>query len=89
MEISKKNLNQLRNDVDGLKMQIHKVSVQIDDTVRENSTLKRMCDNREAEIAALMTSNREIQKSNELQVEENKSLTHTLKTLKDERNRAE
>ena len=45
-------------------MQIHKVAVQIDDTVRENSTLKRMCDNREAEIAALMTSNREKEKNN-------------------------
>lgn len=41
-------------------MQIHKVSVQIDDTARENNTLKRMCDNREAEITSLMASNREI-----------------------------
>jgi len=39
-------LTDLRNDVDSLKMHIHKVSVQIDDTVRENTTLKRMCDNR-------------------------------------------
>lgn len=50
--------------MDSLKLQIHKASVQIDDTVRENSTLKRMCDNRETEIASLMTSNREIEKSN-------------------------
>ena len=47
IDISKKNLTELRSDVDGLKMQIHKVSVQIDDAVREHSTLKRMCDNRE------------------------------------------
>lgn len=33
----------MRGEVDNLKMQIHKVSVQIDETVRENSTLKRMC----------------------------------------------
>lgn len=45
-------------------MQIHKVSVQIDETIRENSTLKRMCENREAEIASLMASNREIEKNN-------------------------
>lgn len=89
IEISKKNLADLRGDVDGLKMQIHKVSVQIDDTVRENGTLKRMCDNRETEIAALIASNREIEKCNEVQIEENKNLNHTLKTLKDERNRAE
>lgn len=56
--MSKKNLAELRNDVDSLKMQIHKVTVQIDDTVRENTTLKRMCDNRETEISTLMASNR-------------------------------
>lgn len=48
--MSKQNLNRLRSDVDELKMQIHKVSIQIEDTVRENSTLKKMCDNRSAEI---------------------------------------
>jgi peptidoglycan hydrolase CwlO-like protein len=89
IEISKKNLAELRNDVDTLKMQIHKVSVQIDDTLRENGTLKRMCDNRETEIAALIASNREIEKCNEVQIEENKNLNQTLKNLKDERNRAE
>lgn len=79
----------MRNDVDNLKMQIHKVSVQIDDTVRENSTLKRMCDNRESEINALMTSNREIERNNEIQSEENKNLSLTLKNMKEERNRNE
>ena len=58
--MSKKNLTELRSDVDHLKMQIHKVNVQVEDTIRENTTLKRMCDNREAEISALMASNREI-----------------------------
>jgi hypothetical protein len=48
----------MRSEVDNLKMQIHKVTVQIDDTVRENSTLKRMCENRETEIASMMASNR-------------------------------
>ena len=43
MEINKKNISELRNEIDALKIQIHKVSVQIDDTIRENSTLKRMC----------------------------------------------
>jgi hypothetical protein len=48
----------MRSEVDNLKMSIHKVTVQIDDTVRENSTLKRMCENREGEIASMMASNR-------------------------------
>lgn len=70
-------------------MQIHKVSVQIDDTVRENSTLKRMCENRENEINALMASNREIERNNEIQAEENKNIALNLKNLKEERNRNE
>lgn len=47
MDINKKNISELRNEVDNLKIQIHKASVQIDDTIRENATLKRMCENRE------------------------------------------
>ena len=67
--MSKQNLGRLRSDVDDLKMQIHKVSIQIEDTVRENSTLKKMCDNRSAEITELITSNREMEKNNEIQIE--------------------
>lgn len=73
----------MRNEVEGLKMQIHKVTTQIEDTSRENSTLKRMCDNRELEIGSLMASNREIEKNNELQQEENKNLSINLKQLKE------
>ncbi len=58
IDINKKNISDMRSEVDNLKMQIHKVTVQIDDTVRENSTLKRMCENRETEIASMMASNR-------------------------------
>ena len=36
-----------------------------------------------------MASNREIEKNNELQAEENKNMALNLKTLKEERNRAE
>ncbi len=89
MEINKKNISELRNEIDNLKIQIHKVSVQIDDTIRENATLKRMCDNRENEIESLMSSNREIEKKNELQLEDNKNLTVQLKQLKEERNKNE
>lgn len=60
IDINKKNVTDLRGDVDSLKLQIHKISVQIDDVMRENATMKRMCDNREGEIASLMSSNREV-----------------------------
>jgi len=35
--------------------------------MRENATLKRITENRETEISQLMTSNREVEKNNELQ----------------------
>ena len=47
MEVNKKAIGDLRGEIDGLKMQIHKVNAQIEDANRENNTLKRMCDNRE------------------------------------------
>lgn len=34
IDINKKNINDMRSDVDNLKMQIHKISVHIDDTGR-------------------------------------------------------
>lgn len=64
IDINKKNVSDLRNDVDSLKLQIHKVTVQIDDVMRENVTVKRMCDNRQGQIASLMSSNRQVQKNN-------------------------
>jgi hypothetical protein len=65
------------------------VSIQVEDTVRENGTLKRMCENREAEITSLINANREIEKSNELQQEENRGLSVNLKQLKEERSKNE
>lgn len=58
MDINKKTILDMRADIDALKLQIHKASVEVEDTLRENSTLKRMCDNRATEISSLMASNR-------------------------------
>ena len=64
MDINKKAIGDLRTEIDSLKMQIHKVNAQIEDTQRENNTLKRMCDNRDFEINSLVNSNRELEKTN-------------------------
>ena len=64
MEVNKKAIGDLRGEIDSLKMQIHKVNAQIEDAGRENNTLKRMCDNREHEIATLANSHRELEKAN-------------------------
>lgn len=74
MDINKKAIGDLRSEIDNLKIQIHKVNLQVEDTLRENSTLKRMCENRELEITSLVNGNRELEKSNDLQQEENKNL---------------
>lgn len=78
MDINKKAICDLRTEIDSLKMQIQKVNLQIQDAGRENNTLKRMCENREHEIGTLMNSNRELEKSNQLQQEENKNLVITV-----------
>lgn len=57
-------VNELRDEIDNLKNQIHKVSGQIEETLRENGTLKRLCDNKEQEINSLVAANREIEKAN-------------------------
>lgn len=64
MDINKKVIVDMRGDLDALKTQIHFSSTQIEEAMRDNSTLKRMCDNRNAEIASLMANNRELEKKN-------------------------
>lgn len=64
MDINKKAIGDLRTEIDSLKMQIQKVNSQVEETQRENNTLKRMCDNREFEIASLVNSNNELEKAN-------------------------
>lgn len=64
MDINKKTIGDLRAEIDNLKIQIHKVNLQVEDTLRENATLKRMCENREVEITSLVNGNRELEKNN-------------------------
>jgi hypothetical protein len=53
-------------------MQIHKCSVQIEDILRDTDGIKRMCANREAEIASQMAANQELDAKNDQLAEENK-----------------
>lgn len=63
----------MRAEIDSIKMQIHKCSVQIEDILRDTAGVKRMCDNREAEIASQMASNHELDAKNDQISEENKA----------------
>ena len=64
IELNRKAIAELRAEIDSLKMQIHKNSVQIEDILRESAGIKRMCDNRDSEIASHMAANREIEAKN-------------------------
>jgi len=48
VDINRKNIAELRAEIDSIKMQIHKCSVQIEDILRDTAGVKRTCDNREA-----------------------------------------
>lgn len=72
MDINRKNIAELRTEIDSIKMQIHKCSVQIEDILRDTDGIKRMCANREAEIASQMAANQELDAKNDQLAEENK-----------------
>lgn len=69
----------MRSDIDSLKLQIHKTSTQVDETLRENTTMKRVIDNRNNEITGLLAKNTELEKRNELQAEENRNISFNVK----------
>lgn len=67
MDINKKAIADMRADIDALKVQIHRTTSQAEETLRENTTLKRMIENRNGEINGLIAKNTELEKKNELQ----------------------
>lgn len=89
MEINKKNLAELRADVSNIKNQIDCITIQISNATKDNGTLKKICDNREAEISSLNLTLSELEKTNEMQTEEYEKLTMTLKSLKQEKTKLE
>ena len=58
---------------DGLKMQTHKASVQIEEIMRDIANLKRTCESRQIEIGALVAADQEMNSKNEQFDEDNRS----------------
>lgn len=85
MEIGKKAIADLRGDVDKLKIHIHKTGFQAEEIARENGTLKRIIDNRNAEIDGLVVRNSDLEKKNEMQAEENRNIAYSIKQIKEEK----
>lgn len=44
--MNRKNIVELRTEIDAVKMQIHKCGVSIEDILRECQGIRRACDNR-------------------------------------------
>jgi len=64
-------------------MQIQRVSVEIEEALRENTALKRMSDARANEIQAIINDNRDLEGKNERQNDENRNLSYNIKALKE------
>jgi|LakMenEpi03Aug12_release.lakeMendotaPanAssembly.Ray.scaffolds.fasta_scaffold159484_1 hypothetical protein len=64
LDINRKNIAELRSEIDSVKMQNHKCAVQIEDIIRDIHGIRRMCDNREAELATQMSKNQELDAKN-------------------------
>ena len=60
-------------------MQNHKCAVQIEDIVRDSHGIRRMCDNREAELSAQMSKNQDLDGKNQQIAEENKLLLNKVR----------
>ena len=72
MEINRKNILELRTEADSLRMHSHKAAVQIEEALRDIASLKRTCETRQTEIAALVAAGQEMNSKNEHLGEENK-----------------
>ena len=59
-DIDKNSIIELRADIDDLRIQIQRVSVEIEEALRENTALKRMSDARANEIQAIINDNRDL-----------------------------
>lgn len=59
-DIDKNSIIELRADIDALRIQIQRVSVEIEEALRENTALKRMSDARANEIQAIINDNRDL-----------------------------
>jgi hypothetical protein len=63
-DIDKNSIIELREEIDALRIQIQRVSVEIEEAIRENTALKRMSDARANEIQAIINDNRDLEGKN-------------------------
>lgn len=63
-DIDKNSIIELRADIDALRIQIQRISVEIEEALRENTALKRMSDARANEIQAIINDNRDLEGKN-------------------------
>ena len=88
-DIDKNSIIELRADIDALRIQIQRVSVEIEEALRENTALKRMSDARANEIQAIINDNRDLEGKNERQNDDNRNLSYNIKALKKKKKKLE
>ena len=59
-DIDKKNILDLRAEIDDLRVQLQKSNLVIEELLRENTNVKRQCDNRSNEIQNIRYQIKEI-----------------------------
>lgn len=79
----------MRAQIDNLRINIQRISVEIEEALRENTALKRMSDARANEIQVIINDNRDLEGKNERQNDENRNLSLNIKALKEERKKLE
>ena len=88
-EGDRRSILDLRGAIDELRVQLQRCNLVIEDLLRENTGLKKQCDNRGAQIQAIKFEIKEIENKNQRGNDENRALAMTLKELKEQRKRLE
>lgn len=66
-------------------MQLQKANLEIEDLMRENTSMKRMSDARAAEIQNIRYEIKGLENKNDRAHQENKDISNSIKILKEER----
>lgn len=77
-DIDRNTILDLREEIDALRVNVQKASVHVEDLLRDNTAMKRMCDARSTEIQNLRYEIKAVENKNERANEENKSLAITV-----------
>ena len=80
---------EIKTEIDTLRAHLQRMAIDIEESLRENSAMKRMCEARANEIQTLLGEQRDLDGKNQRHLQENKNAGQMIKGLKDERKKLE